>query len=163
MSALGWNFHAAETAIVDRIKAAAQSGPGAWARAVETRDKLATVAEEMQTVPAVYVVYDGYTVLEADEQRALLSHRWLVIVVVGNATQGRESSPRNQEAGPYVAAVLAALHGYRPPGSTTALVAATPPRPYYSEAKFAYFPVAFTTNVIHSSRRGPLLGTPGQT
>lgn len=158
-----WNFHAAEAGIVERIKAATQVGAGAWARAVETRDKLATVAEEMQTVPAVYVVYDGYVVLDANDQQALLAHRWLVIVAIGNATQGREAAPRNQEAGPYVAAVFAALQGYRPPGSTGPLVPATPPRPYYSEAKFAYYPVAFTTTVMHSTRRGPMLGTPGPT
>lgn len=158
-----WNFHAAEGGIVERLKAVLQSGPGAWARAVETRDVLATVAEEMQTTPAVYVVYDGFAVLEANEQQALLAHRWLAIVAIGNATQGREAAPRNQEAGPRVADVLAALHGYRPPGSTTALVPATPPRPYYSDAKFAYYPVAFTTTVLHSTRRGPMLGTPGPT
>lgn len=160
---MSWNFHAAEAGIVDRLKAATQAGPGAWARAVETRDVLATVAEEMQVTPAIYVVYDGFVVLEADEQRALIAHRWLAVVAIGNATQGREAAPRNQESGPYVAAVIAALHGYRPPGSTTALVPATPPRPYYSEAKFAYYPVAFTTNVLHSTRRGPMLGTPGST
>lgn len=160
---MSWNFHEAETGIVARLKATTQAGPGAWARAVETRDVLATVAEEMQTTPAIYVVYDGFGVLEADEQRALIAHRWLAVVAIGNATQGREAAPRNQESGPYVAAVVAALHGYRPPGSTTGLVPATPPRPYYSEAKFAYFPVAFTTTVLHSTRRGPMLGTPGQT
>ncbi|MCK9987646.1 MAG: hypothetical protein AzoDbin1_04118 [Azoarcus sp.] len=160
---MSWNFHAAESGIVAELKAATQAGPGAWARAVETRDVLATVAEEMQTPPAIYVVYDGFVVIEADEQRALIAHRWLAVVAIGNATQGREAAPRNQESGPYVAAVIAALHGYRPPGSMTALVPATPPRPYYSEAKFAYYPVAFTTSVLHSTRRGPMLGTPGQT
>lgn len=152
-----WNFHAAEAGIVEQLKACCQAGPGAWARAVETRDVLATVAEEMQVVPAVYVVYDGYAVLDADEQRALLAHRWIAVVAVSDASQGREAGPRNQAAGPYVADVLAALHGYLPPGCTGALVPAPPPRPYYSEARFAYYPVAFSAEVYHSSRTGPAM------
>ncbi|KAI5914622.1 hypothetical protein [Thauera sp. 2A1] len=150
-----WNFHAAEAGIVEQLKARCQSGPDAWARAVETRDVLATVAEEMQVVPAVYVVYDGYAVLDADEQRALLAHRWLAVVAVSDASQGREATARNQKAGPYVADVFAALHGYLPPGSTGALVPAQPPRPYFSEARFAYYAVAFTSEVFHSTRSGP--------
>lgn len=150
-----WNFLAAETAIVEQLKARCQSGPGAWARAVGTRAALAEVAEEMQTVPAIYVVYDGYAVLEADAQRAVLAHRWLAVVAVGNATQGRESAARNQEAGPMVAAVFAALHGFMPPGCAGAMVPATPPRPYYSEARFAYHAVAFTVEARHATRTGP--------
>lgn len=152
-----WNFLAAETAIVEQLKAHCQSGPGAWARAVGTRAALAEVAEEMQTVPAVYVVYDGYAVLEADAQRAVLAHRWLAVVAVGNATPGRESAARNQEAGPMVAEVFAALHGFMPPGCAGAMVPATPPRPYYSEARFAYHAVAFTVEARHGTRTGPVV------
>lgn len=154
MSAGGWNFHAAEAGIVQRLTDACQTGPNAWARAIGTRATLANVAEEMQTTPAIYVVYDGYVVLDADQARALLAHRWLAIVAIGNATQGREAAPRNQDAGPLVADVLAALHGYVPPGSSGAMVPATPPRPYFSESRFAYYPVAFTADVIHSIRKG---------
>lgn len=155
-----WNFHAAEAAIVAQLKAHCQTGPGAWARAVETRAVLASVAEEMQTVPAIYVVYDGYAVIDADAQRAVLAHRWLAVVAVGNATPGPEAAARNQEAGPMVAAVFAALHGFMPPGSSGAMVPATPPRPYYSEARFAYYPVAFTTEARHATRSGPAVARP---
>jgi hypothetical protein len=149
-----WDFAAAEASIVGQLKAQCQSGEDAWARQVGTRATLAEVAEEMQVTPAIYLVYDGYVVLDADEQRAMLAHRWLVIVAIANAAQGRESAPRDTDGGPYQAAVFKALHGFMAAGSTKALTPATPPRPYYSEAKFAYYPVAFTSVVHHSTRWG---------
>lgn len=156
------SFHAAEASIVERLRAALQAGPDAWARLIGTRKHLADVAEEMQTVPAVYVVYDGYGVLDANPFEAALAHRWLVVVAVANAARPKEAAPLNVEAGPYVWDVIHALHGYVPAGSATALVPATPPRPYYSEAKFAYYPVAFTCHINHNIRRGPMPGRPGK-
>lgn len=149
-----WDFATAEASIVDQLKAQCQSGPSAWARLVGTRANLAEVAEEMQLTPAIYLVYDGFVVLSADPQRANLAHRWLAIVAIANAVQGRDSAPRDAEGGPYQAAVFRALHGFMPAGSTEALTPATPPRPYYSEARFAYYPVAFTSLVHHSTRWG---------
>lgn len=144
-----WNFTVAETGIVARLKTATQAGPSAWCRAVGTRADLAVVAEEMQVTPALYVVYDGFAVLAADEYSATLAHRWFVVLAVASAVTQRESAPRNQEAGPFMGDALAALHGYTPPDCKSALVPVTPPRPYYSGPKFAYFPLAFTTESYH--------------
>lgn len=151
----GINLLAAESGIVQRLKDATQSGPDPWARKIGTRDYLATVAEEMQIAPAVYVVYDGLVVFDADEQRASLGHRWLVVVAVATAAAMAESTARNQEAGPCMGAVLVALQGYTPPGCTHGLVPTTPPRPFYSPGgRFAYYPLAFTARALHSQRFG---------
>lgn len=151
----GFNLLAAETAIVARLVAATQQGPTPWARKVGTRDYLATVSEEMQQAPAVYVVYDGLVVFDADEQRVSLGHRWLVVVAVETAAAPREAAPRNQLGGSYMAAVLVALHGLLPPGCTHGLVPVQPPRAYYSEGgRFAYFPLAFVARAMHSQRFG---------
>jgi hypothetical protein len=152
-----WNFLAAEQGILARLKHHLQSGADAWAREVASRDVLATVAEEMQHCPAVYVVYDGFTVQDADEQRALLAHRFLTILAIANATQGRDATPRNQSAGVLLPDIVAALHGYVPPECSGGLIPVSAPRPYYSEAKFAYFPLAWQTTVIHSTRQGPVM------
>ena len=149
-----WNFHAAEASIVEQLRQCCQHGERAWARDIGTRATLADTAEEMQHCPAIYLVYDGYMVAEADVQRAALIHRWLAIVAVANAVQGREAAPRNQDAGPLVGDVFRALHGFMPAGSVEAMGPATPPRPFYSPAKFAYFPVAFTTVAHHDTRSG---------
>ncbi len=139
----------AEQAIVAQLKATVQSGADAWARAVGTRTDAAAVTEEMQLAPAVYVVYDGFSVLSASEFDATLGHRWLVVIAVANAAAGPEAAPRNQEAGPYTRDVLAALHGFLPAECRSALVPVTPPRPFFSPAKFAYYPLAFVTESYH--------------
>jgi len=145
----GWNFTVAEVGIVNRLKERVGSGPLAWARLVGTRADLAAVAEAMQMAPAVYVTYNGFAVASADEYACSLLHRWFATVAVSNVVDARESGPRNQEAGPYMASVLDALHGFTPPDCNTPLVPITPPRPYYGSAKFAYFPLAFTTTSYH--------------
>lgn len=145
-----WNFLVAETGIVDRVKAISQTGNAPWARVVGTRKDLATVAEEMQKVPAVYVVYDGFAVLPGtDESLLLLSHRWLVVLALGNAASQREAEALNQEAGPYMGRLLSGLHGFAPPGCSEPLMAGTPPRPYYSPARFAYYPLLFASASSH--------------
>lgn len=144
------NFLAAQPGIVQRIVDTAQAGGTAWARKVGTRKDLAAVAEEMQVTPAVYVVYDGFAVLpESDEYTLSLSHRWLVVLAMGNAASQSEALQLDQAAGPLIANLLVALHGHLPAGTTQPLVASTPPRPYYSESRFAYYPLLFTTSSIH--------------
>lgn len=149
------NLLAGEAAIKQRLVEATQTGPNAWCRMVGTRDFLATVAEEMQTAPAIYIVYDGLVVFDADEQRANLGHRWLVVIAVESAQTPKESAPRNELGGVYMARVLAALHGLQLPGCTHGLVPAQPPRPYYAPSgRFAYFPLAFTARAHFSTRFG---------
>lgn len=149
MTAAAWNFMLAEDGIVERLKATLQAGPDAWARAIGTRTELAAVTEEMQLAPAVYVVYDGFAVLAASEFEATLSHRWFVVIAVASAAQQREASARNRLAGPYMHDVLAALHGFQAPQCRSPLVPVTPPRPYFSPAKFAYYPLAFMCESYH--------------
>jgi hypothetical protein len=151
----GFNMLLAEAAIVAALVAATQTGPDAWARKVGTRDYLATVSEEMQDAPAVYVVYDGLVVFDSDAQRASLGHRWLVVVAVATAAQMKEAAPRNELGGVFIFSVLQALHGLLVPGHTEGLRPITPPRPFYSEGgRFAYFPLAFIAPAHFSKRFG---------
>ncbi|EFI60749.1 MULTISPECIES: hypothetical protein [Comamonas] len=146
-----WNFLEAQTGIVDRIKVATQPSDGSgWARLVGTRKELSAVAEEMQVTPAVYVVYDGFAVLAGSDEYSLqLSHRWLVVLAIGNAASQREAAALDQEAGPHLGELIKALHGYKPPQCNSPLVMSTPPRPFYSPAKFAYYPLLFTVSSVH--------------
>lgn len=147
---MSWNFLAAQPAIVQRIKDTAQAPGTAWARVVGTRKDLAAVAEEMQVTPAVYVVYDGFVVLpESDETLLSLTHRWLVVLALGNAASQAEAEQLDQAAGPLLANLLEVLHGHRLVGTAQPLVATTPPKPYYSPARFAYYPLLFTTGSTH--------------
>lgn len=145
-----WNFLAAQTGIVARIESVSQSGPDAWCRVVGTRKDLAAVSEEMQTVPAVYVVYDGFAVLPStNEQVLVLSHRWLVVLAVGTAASQKDADRLDQLAGPYLGQLIQALHGFTPEGCREPLVMSTPPRPYYSPARYAYYPLLLTNSTSH--------------
>ena len=143
-----WDFTVAETGIVAWLKALTQQGSGAWCRMVATRKDLAAVAEEAQKSPAVWVVYDGFVVVRANEFNATLAHRWFVILAVATAASQRDAEPLNDLAGPWLKQLFE-LFGYTPPGCSTPLVPATPPRPYFSPAKFAYYPLAFVTQSEH--------------
>lgn len=143
MSALAWDFSDTEAGIVAWLKEHTQTGPNAWARVIGTRKELSAVAEEAQVAPAVYVVYRGFRVLEANEFEARLRHTWFVVLAVATAASQREAAPINDLAGRHLAQLFA-LHGQRMPGTTSPLIPATPPAPHYSPAKFAYFPLAFT-------------------
>lgn len=144
-----WNWMQAETALVERIKQLTQQGADKWARAVMTKGDLESVAEEQQACPAVYVIYGGFAVKAASDFEATLVHRWLVVLAESSAADQRSANARNQAAGPRLAALMRGLHGMRLPGARAALVPVTPPQPYYSPAKFAYYPLAFTCETYH--------------
>lgn len=144
-----WNFTIAETGIVERIKLATQTGPDSWARKVGTRKFMTSITEDMQVVPAVYVLYRGFSILSASEYEATLAHRWGIVLAIGNATPGAEASPLNQEAGPLLGNLFALLHGFTAPACTTPLVPQTPPEPWFGESKFAYYPLLFTNQSYH--------------
>lgn len=148
MAAADWDFTVPEAGIVAWVKAKTQQGPGAWCRAVSTRKDLAAVAEEAQLSPAVWVVYDGFVVVSANEHVATLAHRWFVILSMSSAASQAEAAPLNDAAGPLLRQLFG-LFGYVPPGCSTPLVPATPPRPYFSPARFAYYPLAFVTQSNH--------------
>jgi hypothetical protein len=152
-----WNFLEGELDIVRRIKEAVQTGPGAWARIVGTRDDLDDIKEEQQVTPGVYVIYAGFSVKDANTSQATIEHRWRVVLAVATATPGREASPRNQVAGQFLPSLLQALHGFIPAGSTTGLVPATPP-PSFPNGKFSYYPLSFVSDTIYTTRKGPAIG-----
>jgi hypothetical protein len=139
------NFLVSEGGIVKRLVDTMMTGETAVLARVATRADMASLAEEKQIVPAVYVVYMGYQVVEANEGDAMFRHRWIATVAIGNAAGGRDTRQRNLDVGPLVARVIEALAGFTPAPFHTPLVPGTPPPPYYAPA-FVYLPVLFTTD-----------------
>ena len=66
-------FFDLEPEIVKRLRAALPAGVP-----VLTADELDDVEERSQPAPAVHVIYDGYTVTQAQPTAALTRQRWLV-------------------------------------------------------------------------------------
>ena len=152
-----WNFHAASLDLVQRIKAVAQAGDTPWARIVGTRDDMAATREEAQVTPGVYVIYRGFAVKGANDKRAEIEHRWIVVLAIAGPANSRDSSARDAEAGRYLPLLVQALHGYTPEGSTAPLVPGTPPAPAVS-GRYGYYPLMFTAVTVYSTRKGPAVG-----
>ncbi len=152
-----WNFHAGSLDLVQRIKSVAQAGDAPWARIVGTRDDMAATREDTQVTPGVYVIYRGLVVKSANEKRAEIEHRWIVVLAIAGPPNSRESSDRDAEAGRYLPLLVQALHGYTPAGSTAPLVPATPPAPAVS-GRYGYYPLLFTAVTVYSTRKGPAVG-----
>ena len=144
-----WDFSKAEGGIVAKLKADLQNGAERWAREIATRKEMAAITEDVQNSPAVYVVFDGFSVIDATESDATLLNRWYIVLALKNAAAQRKAAPLNQDAGPYLAAIWKSLHGYTPTACRTPLVPFTPPKPYFSDAKFAYYALAFSTQSFH--------------
>lgn len=152
-----WNFNAGSLDLVECIKSIAQSGPSAWARVVGTRDDLEATNEEGQLVPGVYVIYRGPVFKEANDHKAEVEHRWLIVVAVAGPVNTRESGQKDAEAGKYLPLLMQSLHGYIPAGCTTALVPETPPSAKQS-GRYGYYPLAFKATTVYSIRKGPSVG-----
>lgn len=151
---MSWDLLVGQPGIVARLEAATRQGPGAWCRKIATARELSDVVEDQQVTPALFVLHDAFQVVEADEFSATLVHRWFVVLSLKNAASQRTPSALDEEASQLLAKVLDTLVGFTPPRCASPLIPATPPRPFYSPAKFAYYPLAFTHKSFHCTTGG---------
>ena len=103
------------------------------------------------------MIYRGFSVREASENRAEIEHRWLVVLAIAGPANTREPSAKDVAAGTYLPQLVQALHGYTPAGCTTALVPETPPLPQVA-GRYVYYPLAFKATTVYSTRKGPSVG-----
>jgi hypothetical protein len=151
-----FNFMKIESSIVERLEFVTQhdiAGIPAWCRKVGTTQYLAMVQESKQVTPAIYVVYQGKTLLSAQGTKTREAHRWAVVLTIKNAADQTTTAALNSVAGLYLAQIQASLLGFTPEGAMEALTEVSPPPPYYSSG-FAYFPLMFEARVLLSSKFG---------
>lgn len=96
--------------------------------------------------PCLYLIYDGYRVLEssASGASARIEVRWLVVVSVKRVGQNTDGAPARAAALPFVQAVLGRLLGWSPGGGHGPLKLSPAPRSDFF-AGALLFPLAFTT------------------
>lgn len=111
---------------------------------------LAGVKERSQVTPALHLVLAGYQPKDDDAgDTSLWKTTWLVVAVVKNQRQGvgaravREASP----AAALLKEVIAALDGWRCPGTVGRVRAIPPPGPLITDG-FGYFPLAFAVESV---------------
>jgi hypothetical protein len=102
-------------------------------------------------LPAAYVIWDGYKVIESgpNGRAARIASRWHVVVAVHNPQQQRDGAPARADAAPLVNAVLGKLMGWRASSLYSPLVLSDPGSitPTYRGGALR-FPIAVTTEVV---------------
>lgn len=96
--------------------------------------------------PRLYVIFDGYRVLESDDrgQAARIETRWLVVVSVKHASKTADGAPARAKAAPLVLTVLGHLLGWQAGIGFGPLKLANGPRSDFA-AGILLYPLAFTT------------------
>ena len=115
---------------------------------------LAQAESTGKRAPCVYLVFDGYRVLEssANQQLARLETRYLVIVSVKHVAKAADGEPARSASAPWVNAVLDQLLGWKPSRDFTPLALEAAPRIEYV-AGHLLFPLAFSSvHVVQGAR-----------
>ena len=121
--------------------------PAAEGNIFSTAD-LAGVKEARQVTPALHVVLHSFQPVADDGQSdSRWREIWLVIAVVKQVRQGTGARAVRYAAPELLRETIAALDGWRCPGSIGPLRAIAPPAPLITEG-FGYFPLAFANQVV---------------
>jgi hypothetical protein len=132
-------FHDTEQKIVDRLKAVL--GTEVY---VDTLHAIESVPELRQKAPAVWVIYDGFSVgsMVGSGSVQQITQEWFVVIAAKSAKGRGDSSAARDEAGEIALQVLQALLGFHLGGGKY-LHLSDAPGPEYS-AGYAHLPLAFT-------------------
>jgi len=128
--------------IVDRIKTEVPA-----LKAVHPVWDLASVVEQSQVNPAVFVVYDGEEPVDSvnNGKRVMEDQRFIIVLVVRNAKDVLGGSGARESAVALRGDVLRAVSGWQPTSEHRPLQRAKgSPPPHYTPG-FAYLPTTFTT------------------
>lgn len=126
------NFLAAEPAIIQRVKDQVAGLAG-----VMSAMDLLQVKDWSQIAPAVHVIFGGVSVKSDADNPLLIKvvQQWVLWLLVRNVSAGRATEAARGEAGPYLAQIIAALHGWRPIAQGQVLVLASSPSPVTARTK----------------------------
>jgi len=115
---------------------------------VFTTETLAGVKEKGQVTPALHVVLHSYRPLSDDDgSRSRWQEVWLVVAVVKQVRQNVGALAVRSAAAGLLAEAVAALDGWRCPGTLGLVRAIDPPAPLITDG-FGYFPLAFAVQTL---------------
>ena len=113
-----------------------------------TTEDLAGVKEKGQVTPALHIVLHSYRPLSDDDGSGTRWREiWLVVAVVKNMRQKVGTEAVRNAAAALLAETVAALDGWRCPGTVGLLRATDPPAPLITDG-FGYFPLAFEVQTV---------------
>lgn len=132
-------YAATEQKIVDRLRAKLGATP------VHVLADLERVPELRQKAPAVFVIYDGFSVGDRIEPGMVqaITQDWYVVCATKNARGAGNEQAARDEASALCSKVLGALLGHHLGGGSYVKLADAPGPEY--DGGFCYVPLAFTT------------------
>lgn len=141
-----------ETPLVERLSEV----PGLLG--VYPMSDLDDVEQAGKPAPCVFVVYDGYQVVEAHRSRRAvrLETRWLVILAVKHAGRTHSGGPARAVAALLAEKLLKSLLGWTPPAKFTPISLASPPPPVFLSGTL-FYPLAMTTQQVIEPDRETIL------
>lgn len=118
---------------------------------VLTAAELADVTTDRQPIPAVHLVYQGYSVSEVrpDGRAARIQQNWLTVAACRNLRTMRSGKASRNEAAMLAKKVLDAFMGYRSGNAVAPAKIANAPKPAYVDG-ITYFPIAFSIETAFS-------------
>lgn len=141
-----------EEAMVDRLT----DKLGATVKRVFTTSEYADVDEQSQDTPNVAVIYQGYAPVSTPggmygAKVQQIEKTFYVVVAVRSALNTRTRKGAREASAPIVQAVMDALIGWRPSAlpHEGPLQLAPAPGAAFTDAGFAYYPIAFTNRRTH--------------
>lgn len=100
-------------------------------------------------LPAAVVLLDTMRVTNPNAARGLGTAEQDWVVAIGGRTARAAAGSQADEFGALIPAVVSALQGWQPQGSTRAFAWRSAPRPVYGR-DVSYFPLLFTIQVVTS-------------
>lgn len=118
-------------------------------RGVHGLPELSDAAIAGKMAPCLYLVFDGYRVLEISGggDKASIETRWLVVCAARHAGKTASGAPARSEAAPLLQAVIGKLLGWRPGAGYSPLKLAEAPRAAAVPGA-VFVPLAFTARQI---------------
>lgn len=148
-------WSALEQAVVDRLK----DRVGTMVKSVYTTAEYADIEEASQVTPSIAVIYQSMAPEStAGGNSATFAGRtqtirklFYVVVSMRNALNTKTSAGARDAAAPIVEAVISSLLGWRPANipEEGPLQMAASPGPAFTDAGFAYYPIAFSNRRVY--------------
>lgn len=115
-------------------------------RKIYVAEEIENLSQASQIVPAVHLLYAGYQPAQTERGRVRITvdQTWAVVLVI-------RQKPGEYAGGEILGRLIEVLHGFKPADAMMALeLAGSPYSPRYT-ARTAFYPLAFTTRVIHDT------------
>ena len=138
-----YTFMDVEQAVIQQLEWATQQQHddlAPWCKKIRCAYNIESALSDIEEdSPAIYLVYEGFSVLDKNPSQTLDAHRWLIILLIKSDIELRNEAFFNQKIGIYQHQIKSALKNFVPQGVSQSLVEITPVPVKYEGGYVHYF------------------------